>query len=239
MLSVVCFKWKPAKGYRSEFGPQSVNVLRAMVDKNYKRDHKFICITDDPEGIDPRVQVIPLWDDHASVPSPHGSGNPSCYRRLKMFSKEAAEFIGPRFVSVDLDCVITGDMRPVWDREEDFVIWGDTAVGTPYNGSMILMTAGARSQVWEQFDPVSSPARGRELKYIGSDQAWIAACLGPKEAKWTMRDGVVSYRNEIRVRGMRDTLPPKTRIVMFHGQYDPWMPEIQRRHKWVKENWTL
>lgn len=235
MLSIVCFKWKPAKNYRSSFAANTVNVLRSMVERNYKSPHQFVCITDDPTGIDPRVRVLPLWDDFASLPSPHGEGNPSCYRRLKIFSKEAAEFIGPRFVSMDIDCVITGDMRPVWDREEDFVIWGDTAIGTPYNGSMMLMTAGARSQVWEQFDPIESPKRGRALKYIGSDQAWIGACLGPNEKKWSAADGVISYRNEIRPRAGK--LPAGSKVVIFHGQYDPWSPEIQRRHLWVKENW--
>jgi hypothetical protein len=45
------------------------------------------------------------------VPSPCGARQPSCYRRLKAFSAEAARCSAPRFVSLDLDCVITGDWR--------------------------------------------------------------------------------------------------------------------------------
>lgn len=231
MLDVICWKWKPAGQYRSTFGPETVNTLRRMVARHYSKPHRFSCITDDPHGIDPDVRIIPLWDDLAKVPSPYGAGHPSCYRRLKAFSTEAANIIGPRFVSLDLDCVITGDMSPVWDRPDDFVIWGDTARGTPYNGSMFLMTAGARRQVWEKFDQVQSPKLGRMMNYIGSDQAWIGACLGPNEKKWTRRDGVYSYRNEIRNRG--GGIPIDARIVFFHGAFDPWMPQIQSRHPWV------
>lgn len=206
-----------------------------MVKRHYPHPHEFICITDDPKGIDRDVRVIPLWTDFGNIPSPHGGLNPSCYRRLKMFSAEARELIGERFVSLDLDCVITGDMSPLWNRPEDFVIWGDTAKGTPYNGSMLLMTAGARTKVWEDFDPQVSPVKTRKAGLIGSDQAWIGYCLGPKEKKWTAADGVYSYRNEIQTKGGR--LPANARIVIFHGHTDPWMPTTKERHDWVRTHY--
>lgn len=235
MLNIVCFKWKSPTGYRSTFGPKTVNTLRRMVERNYQKPHRFNCVTDDPTGIDPDIRVIKLWDDFAKVPSPHGHGQPSCYRRLKIFSDEAEQIIGPRFVSLDLDCVITRDMVPVWDRKEDFVIWGDTSPRTPYNGSMILMTAGSRRKVWEEFDPHTSPAIATKKGYFGSDQAWIGACLGPNETKWTRFDGVYSYRNDIRPR--RGDLPDDARIVIMHGQWDPWSPEVWGRHPWVRQNY--
>jgi hypothetical protein len=231
MLSVVCFKWKPKVGYRSAFSAANVNVLRAMVKRHYQKPHRFICVTDDPRGIDANVEIIPLWDDYAAVPSPCGARQPSCYRRLKAFSKEALSLFGPRFVCLDLDCVVTGDLAPLWDRDEDFVIWGDTTPRTPYNGSMFLLRAGSRRQVWEDFDPVTSPAKGRALGYFGSDQAWIGACLGPHEARWSQGDGVYSYRNDIKRAG---GLPDDARIVMFHGGVDPWSAEAQRL-PWVRE----
>lgn len=236
MLRIVCWKWKPhISTYRSKFSAEHVNTLRNMVARHYRSPHEMVCITDDPTGIDGDIRIVPLWSDHANVMNPHGIRNPSCYRRLKIFSKEAADFIGPRFVSIDLDVVITGDMRPVWDRDIDFMIWGDTAVGTPYNGSMFMMNAGARSQVWEQFDPVRSPALGRQKKYIGSDQAWIAACLGPNEKKWTRNDGVYSFRNEV-MKTRR--FPSDARIVIFHGQFDPWMQQVQLAHPWIKHHYV-
>ena len=234
-LTVVCWKWKPQPDYRSQFGPETVNVLKNMVARHYRRPHDFVCVTDDPEGIDRSIRIVPLWKDHADIPNPTSRRNPSCYRRLRAFSAEAADLFGPRFVSLDLDCVITGDLEPLWDRPEEFVIWGDTARRTPYNGGMFLLTAGSRRRVWDEFDPDCSPALTRSLGMIGSDQAWIAACLGPGEPRWTIDDGVYSFNNHIRRCGGK--LPANARIVFFHGRADPWQTEVQSQYPWVKAHW--
>lgn len=231
-MEFVCYKWRPAAGYRSSYGGQQVNILWNMLQRHYDGPCRLTCITDDATGISAEVRVIPLWEFGAKLPSPHGVGNPSCYRRLPLWGDDGARLIGPRFVTLDLDVIAVAKLNPIFDVPEDFKIWGDTAKGTPYNGSLVLQTAGARRQVWDQFDPVASPARGRALGYIGSDQAWIAACLGPNEKKWTSKDGVYSYRNEIAPRVGK--LPDNARLVVFHGYYDPWHPTMRAKHEWVR-----
>lgn len=234
-LTFVCWKWKPPVGYRSKFDPATVNVLHSMLKRHYHGPHQLVCMTDEPQGISPSVRIEKLWSDFANVPSPHGRGNPSCYRRLRMFSKEAASLFGPRFVSIDLDVVITRDVTPLFDNDLDFKMYGDTARGTPYNGSLIQHKAGTRTQLWEKFDPLTSPQIGLKLHYIGSDQAWIGACLGPNEPKFTRQEGVYSYRNEIlRMGGI---LPPTARIVIMHGHVDPWTQVMQSKHPWIKEHY--
>jgi hypothetical protein len=208
-LTVVCWKWQAAKAYRSTFGAEAVNTLRRMVARHYARPHRFCCVTNDAEGLDPQVEVIPDREDFKDLPSPHGGHNPSCYRRLRLFEPEAGATFGPRYVSLDLDCVIVRDM--------------------------ILLQAGARTKVWTDFDPKRSPLRAMQHGNFGSDQAWISYSLGKGEAKWTREDGVYSYRNEIRTRGGQ--LPPNARIVMFHGLTDPWSPEAQRL-PWVRQHWV-
>jgi hypothetical protein len=233
-FSVVCWKWQGRPGYRSVFTAKTVNVLRKMVTRHFPHPHRFICVTDDAEGLDPQVEVVKGWNDFASVPNPHGNHNPSCYRRLRMFSKDAEATLGKRFVSIDLDCVIVNDVSPLWLREEDFVIWGDTNPRTLYNGSMMLMTAGARPQVWDKFDPIAGPAASKASGNFGSDQGWISHILGPGEAKWSKDDGVYSFRNELMRAGSR--LPANARVVMFHGLFDPWAPGPQQI-PWVRRNW--
>lgn len=234
MLRVVCFKWKPAPGYRSQFNPNTVNILRNMIERHYHGEFELVCITDDPIGIDHRVRIIPLWDDYSSLKNPNGMRNPSCYRRLKVFSAEAEQIIGPRFVLIDLDVVITKDVTPLWNRAEDFVIWGNTHPRTHYNGSMMLMTAGCRQKVWTSFDPVKSPRLTRDAGYFGSDQAWISYCLGKNEAMWSRVDGVYSYR--LHIKNRFGTLPNDARIVLFHGRVDPWSIDGQRM-SWVREHY--
>lgn len=236
-LTVVCWKWKPAPGYRSSYPPATVNVLRKMVAKYYPVPHRFICVTDDAAGIDPSVEILPLWNDFADVPSPHGGKNPSCYRRLRAFSPDIAQHFGPRFVSLDLDCVIVGDLRPIWDRPEDFVIWGDTNPKTAYNGSMFLLTAGARAKVWTTFDPRKSPTLAYQAGTFGSDQGWISYCLGPNETKWNRKDGVYSFRNDLHARRAQ-TLPENAKIVFFHGRNDPWDDYVRSQYPWVVQHWA-
>ncbi len=231
---MICWRWKPKPAYRSIFAPATVNTLKRMVRRHCQIPHRFLCITDDPVGLDADIEAVTLPPDFASLPSPHGGNNPSCYRRLRMFSPDFKAIAGDRFVSLDLDCVITRDVTALWDRPEDFIAWGDTSPRTLYNGSMILMTAGARRKVWDDFKPKTSPQVALAAGYWGSDQGWISYCLGKGEAKWTVDDGVYSFRNHLsRVRD----LPKNARMVIFHGQHDPWSL-VPQRLPWVREHYV-
>jgi hypothetical protein len=234
-LQVVCWKWQTPTAYRSKFTHDHVNTLYSMVARHYPDPFEMVCITDNVKGIRPEVRTIALWNDWRNVPSPHGGMHPSCYCRLRAFAGDMAILIGPRFVSVDLDCVITGDLRPIWNRPEDFVIWGDVLKGTPYNGSMWMMDAGARSKVFHDFDPLTSPKKTTDARLLGSDQAWISYVLGPSEKTWTAKDGVYAFRTH--VRNHQYKLPPDARIVFFQGNIDPWSAQAHALAPWIKEHY--
>jgi hypothetical protein len=234
-LTVVCWKWTPERNYRSEFSADTVNCLARMVKRHYPHPHRVVCVTDDPNGIDPDIGIVKLWPDLGQLTNPHGAHQPSCYRRLKAFSEEARNWFGDRFVSVDLDCVIVGDMTPLWNRTEDFIIWsGETDRRVWCNGSMWMMTAGARRRVWDTFNPKRSPYEAKRAGFFGSDQGWIAHCLGRKEATWTIKDGVYSFR--VHLKAGKVPLPDDARVVFFHGKYDPWH-SMPQRLPWVKEHY--
>jgi hypothetical protein len=235
VLTVCCFKWKPQKpGYRSQFAAEHVRVLRNMVARHYKQPHRFVCITDDAKGLDD-IETIPLWSDHANVPSPHGGGNPSCYRRLKLFDPAIEGVLGKRIVSIDLDTVIVNDLSPLWDRPEDFVIWGgETDKRSWYNGSMWMLTAGSRSKVWTTFHPHDSPRAALRAGRFGSDQGWISHVLGKGEATWTQADGCYSWRVHLAPKGGQ--LPENARVIFFHGKNDPWHYDCMQVD-WIREHW--
>lgn len=237
MLDIVSWLWKPHEGFRSGFSVENANILQRMIARHYPHPHRFSCITDQTEGFNPDVRVIPLWDDHSKRASMYGPDRPSCYRRLKAFSPEMRDIIGPRFVSVDLDVVITGDLSPVFNRTEDFIIWGPDGRRTPYNGSMWMMNAGARAQVWEKFEanPERAVARARGAGFFGTDQAWMCYSLGPLEKRWRAEDGVYSYRMHLKENG--GTLPKDARVVFFEGNYDPWSKVIQNLCPWVVDHY--
>lgn len=233
MLNVITWLWS-TPGYRSQFKARHVNIFAAMVSRHLHSPHRVCCVTDIPDGIDPSVTVIPAWNDFAEIRSPYGAHQPSCYRRLRAFHPEIGKVFGERFVMLDLDTVIVGDVTPLWDRPEDIVFWGETDPRSFYNGSMQLHRAGCRPRVWTEFDPLTSPAKAKANGNFGSDQGWISYILGPGEPIWTTADGVYSYR--VHLRHDPGRLPENARIVMFHGGTDPWSPYAQQ-WPWVREHY--
>lgn len=242
-LTFLCWLWttkyQPTKLDRDRFSftPATVRVLRNMIRRHYKGEHRFICITDQQKAIDPDIETMPLWSEFGELGSPHGPRNPSCYRRLRVFSREASQWFGERLVSVDLDVVITADITSLFDREEDFVCWGDVSPRSFYNGSLWMLKTGSRPQVYENFDPRRSPREALAAGRYGSDQAWLSHCLGPGEAKWGTKDGVYSYRNHIDKLPRPGILPDGARIVVFHGSHKPWGPRPQRLD-WVRSHYV-
>lgn len=234
MLTIVTWLWHRA-GYRSTFTGEHVNALARMCARHYARPHRVICVTNDAEGIDPSIKIVSDTEDFASLPSPHGGGAPTCYRRLRSFHPDAARWFGDRFVSIDLDVVVTGDMVPVWDRPEPFVAWRDPFYGArgQYCGSMMLLTAGARPQVWNDFDPKRSPLIANAAGFRGSDQAWMSYKI-KRAPTWSTADGVYSYRKDIEPKG--GALPADARIVMAHGDHDPWGSRM-RGLPWVQTHY--
>jgi hypothetical protein len=235
MLTVVCWRWRPRYVYRSTYRPETVHALQRMVARHYPKPHRFLCVTDDPVGLD-GIETIPIWSDAIDIRPPEGMQWPSCYVRLKAFAADAAQYFGPRYVSLDLDTVIVDDLSPIFDRTEEFVIWNETdwPKTQHYNASVWLLTSGARPQVWDTFNPTTSPKIAFQAGARGGDQAWISYVLGPGEAVFTPADGVLSYRRHIVPNGGR--LPAGARIVNFHGPVDPWSRAAQRLD-WVRAHY--
>lgn len=236
MINIVCWKWDsfngqlhPRKNIR--FTHEHVNRLYNMLCRHISVPFKLHCITDNPNGINPDINLIPLWADHRELGG--------CFVRLKCFSPMMKGLIGEDFFSIDIDTVVVSDITDLLLETQanyDFKMWGDTHHRTPYNGSFIYMKSGARKQVWETFDPHTSPDQRVKYGYVGTDQAWIAVCLGENEAKWGLEDGIYSYRVHMKQEGRFD-LNGHEKIVFFHGSEDPSKRSTQIKSPWVGEHW--
>jgi hypothetical protein len=244
MIQVVCWKWETEKEtfrYRETYTAEHVNLFAKMIRKHLHCPHEIVCITDDPEGIDPSIRIVPLWDDLKQ----YGM----CYRRLKLFSKEMKDIIGDRFISMDLDCVITDDITDLVQKN-DFMIWQPRTTKTPYCGSMWLMDAGARAFVWEEFNEKDliwlkdrggwCPGKANRWAHgpaydagfiIGSDQAYISYKLYPKEKVWTKEDGVYNFSD------LGRELPDNCKIVFFPGKHDPNHTNLYFKYPWIPEHY--
>ena len=224
-LQIVLWKWRHPRKLHVlfDYSAEAVNRLRHELAEHLTIPHDVVCITDDPNGIDSGIRVLPLWDDAAALGG--------CWRRLRAFVPDMAELIGPRFAWIDLDSTILGSMDAILSRTEDIVLYRSNSIeGTPYNGSMLLMTAGARPQVWCDFDAQRSPEITRAAGLNGTDQAWFGHVLGSGEAVWTAKDGVMHF-----VRDCVPDLPPQSRIVFFPGVQKMHMPNARRHAPWIDE----
>ena len=218
MLQIVTWLWAQPNG-RTAYCAEHVNVWADSVRRNLSLDHEIACVTDMPEGIDASVRIIPpprdfegitlpTWDIHA------GKQLPQCLRRIAMFAPDAADTFGERFVSMDLDSVIAEPLDPLFDRPHDFMMYRGTSGARPYNGSMVMMTAGCRSQVYTEFTPERAVEAGQ--KFVGSDQAWISHILGWGEATWGPEDGVVWWGSS------HNYAAPEWNLMFFPGTPKPW-----------------
>jgi len=228
MLTVVSWFWRQ-KGNSIPYRPEYVNVWASMVRRNLTIPHRLLCITEDPRGIE--IETYPLWEDFGIKNPQWNLAKPQCYRRLKAFSEEMRPILGDRFVSMDIDCVITGNIDSLLSRTEDFIINRGRSRKNTYNGSMWMMNTGARSSVWTEFKGQESVQKASQ--WMGSDQAWIRECLGPDEATWGPEDGIGAY-SQIRV--IPKWQPQDTKIVFFQGSYKPWSNGADRIG-WIKEHW--
>lgn len=226
MLTILGWLWQ-SKTCIAKYEPYNANIWVRMIHRHLSMPHRFILMTDQPDAkYDPLITPVPLWDDWRNVVNKKwGDKKPNCYVRLKAFSEQAGEILGPRFVSIDLDCLVLANLDPLFQRQEDFLIF-HRAVKTerdkvnPYQGSMWMMTVGARAQVWNDFKGEESIIAAGA--YMGTDQAWIRYKLGPNEAGWGEKDGVYSWPVLAANPKFRGKPPENARLIFFHGGEKPW-----------------
>lgn len=224
-LTVLCFLWAGEGRHEAlyTYSARYVNTLQRMLARNLSAPHELVCCTNMPDGVECRT--VPLPDEALA----RGALNPKLYA----FHPDGVRLFGPRILMLDLDVVI---VRPFDDliTDEPFVAWS-VMPRTPgrFNTSFVLMDAGAYPEVWETYDPETAPALLEAAGMDCWDQGWVSYCLGDR-GRGIPRTGagLESFKPQI---GW--SLPDEARLVFFNGPRSPEMPELQRRHPWIAENW--
>ena len=90
--NVICIKWG------TKFGPEYVNKLYRMVEKNLTLPHRFVCFTDNAEGIVDGVEIRPL-------PELNDEGIPDrMWKKLGLFANPLADLKGTAlFLDLDIE----------------------------------------------------------------------------------------------------------------------------------------
>lgn len=232
MIAVVAWLWQ--EGFR-DYGPEHVNTLARMIRRRLALPHRFVCVADKPDGLEDGIEWFKTpvkakaW---GHLRNPEGPRFPTCYRRLWMFSEEAA-VLGDRLMLIDIDLVATGELSHLFGFRDPFVGWRPQAYWgcqRRYGGGIYLLDAGARKHVWEQFKGAESIAAARVAGFRGSDQAWLSYALGEDETVWPPSAGVYSIRD---LRNGVLPLPADACLVQFNGPQKPWNSPLP----WVRDHW--
>lgn len=107
MVNVVCMRWLEA------FPASYVRLLRNAVRKNLPMEHRFICLTDNPNTLDSDIDSIRMHD----MQLPTQYVKKGCWPKISMFAPGVLPPDEPTLF-LDLDLVIRGDLSPFFDRLE-------------------------------------------------------------------------------------------------------------------------
>lgn len=234
MLTVALWKWG------AKYTKAHVARMQSMLRRHLSLPHRIVCLTDQPNDLPDGVEPAPL-------PTFRGSAQ-KCMRRLWIYSPKAKR-LGDRLLQLDLDLVLTDSIDPLVNRPEPFVIWkSDSNVihGWGYNPSVLLITPGARADVWERYraDPKRVFAEADKAGWwpkVNSDQAVMSYLMQHDDVPvWTAEDGICAYRVFAGKHGQRGkVLPAGVRIVSFHGPRDQSMPDLQHKSPWILDHWKV
>ena len=245
MLSIVVMKWDPLPNQlesiptqvgdtKVDYGAEHVNIHYNMVKRNLNIPFKYYCITDKTsEWINDEIIQLDLWPWHRDLGG--------CFHRLFQYSYEFKEdYIDGRFVSMDLDMIITGDITPLFDRQEDFVYYrmkGPDGTGWRMNCGMYMLVSGTRVPYYEAFN--KDPKKAMQCRVgPGTDQGWMNFCIqqaGQDEAHWTQGvDGIYDMRQDIIEKGLTE-LPDDCKILMWPGPRDPSQPQWKKKYNFIEK----
>ncbi|SCZ66579.1 hypothetical protein SAMN04488118_106210 [Epibacterium ulvae] len=253
-LLILTMKWGTL------YGPHYVNNLARGVRKHLNRPHRFICFTDDAEGLEPGIETFPLPE--LGLPAGHSDTR---WRKLALFRKDLFGLQGTALF-LDLDQIIVGDLTPFFDHPGPFHIIRDDdlfrsnplrkrnpkrdaflhSVG---NSSVFRYEIGAHSYILEAFvaDPdaatrdfeISQQFQSAQLAKHGHLNYWPSEwCVSFK--KHCVPPHLASYFSD-------PTLPKGAKIVLFAG--NPKMDDALERKSgvwyrrignvdWLKSAWA-
>lgn len=200
-------------------GARYVNTLASMIGRNLRQDFKLHCLTDEPEGLDPRIDVIPL-----------PAGLEKWWGKLYLFKRGIFKD-GEQVFFFDLDTVIINSLDEIVKYRGQFAVLQDFYWPHLIGPGVMAWTANAYTEsVWEEWD-----ACGR-TRHPQGDLWWLNTLDQGRFAKHADRlqmvlpGAFVSYKVHCR------DAPPAAdgpSVVAFHGFPRPHEVEDQ----WVKEAW--
>ncbi len=238
--NVICIKWG------TKFGPEYVNRLYKMVEKNLTIPHRFVCFTDNGEGLLDGIEVRPL-------PELNDDGLPEkAWKKLGLFTDKLADLEG-QALFLDLDIVIRENINEFFEVPGEFLIIKDWDFPNDIigNSSVFRFEVKKYPDIIENFYKEGHDIRKRfknEQAFL-SHQMYDKGILNYWDKSWC-----VSFkRNCLQPFPLNFFKEPKepmnAKIVVFHGRptpeqaYNGFMGKGGLRYvkptKWLDKYWNV
>lgn len=191
------------------YGPEYVNRLCSMVTRHLSIDHDFVCLTDDPRGLNCEWEEMNL---------PYKGW----WTKLFLFKPKRS---ARRVIFLDLDTIIVKNCDFLLYYKGDFAILRDFYVAKGYGSAIMSISEGYGGHIWRHF----IENHENLMRIHNGDQDVIRVCV-PKADLWQdmYPDKIVSYKVHC-----FDGVPKEASIVCFHGEPKPH----QLQHRWIEEHW--
>lgn len=224
-VTVACMKWGTL------YGPEYVNRLHAGVARHLHRPFRFVCFTDNADGLEAAIDARPLPDTGAAATTD------SRWRKLALFRDDLPDWRGT-VLFLDLDLVVVDDLEPFLSAPGRFCAIRDAQLFRPQrlrrwfrparerfyqqvaNTSVFRFEAGAHADVLrryvEEHDAVIADYR--------NEQEYLSAHLHQQSALHFWPPAwCVSFKNHCVPRGAASfsrnpRCPEGARVVVFAGR---------------------
>jgi len=251
ITNAICIK------YGTLYGPEYVNRLYGGLQRNARDPVRMFCMTDDRNGIDPAIEILPLADEpfHAEMfKAMEQSAKRGRLQKISVFRPDLIPDLDGPLLMFDLDVVITGGIEDLRDYAP-----GKICMRREWNPGGKAPSLGHGSV--EKFEPkqhaylyeymANDPWAGVKLG-DGSEQSYTSKLADQKGDFEPFPDEwIVSFKYDCRpARPLNLILEPKlpalAKVVCFHGR--PKMEEAVEGYRagplhstrpcsWMRTHW--
>ncbi len=212
-VNVICMKWGTL------YGPHYANRLYAMTARHLARPFRFVCLTDDADGLRPEIEALPIPPLRVDPPYEN-----TPWRKLALYAPRIGDLSGPTLF-MDLDVLVVGALDPLFDLPGEYCIihnWThpDRIVG---NSSVFRFEIGAQTGLIDTY--LSKPTQAWVDLYR-NEQAYLSHILGRERLTYWPADWCVSFKKHCLPGGLLNwvrtaRVPEGARVVVFHGHPNP------------------
>ncbi len=224
-INVLCIKWG------TRYGSEYVNRLYQGVSRHLQRPFRFVCLTDNTQGIERGIETHPLpitpFDENAFDARRGGE----TWRKIGLFQPGLANLTGDTLF-LDLDLVITGPMDDLFDYQPGkFCIihdwlekrrgWIPGRNGNVGNTSVFRFNLAQHAKVYHHF----AQQQREVLNQFRIEQQYVSHALADCTAFWPDQ-WIRSFKRHclpmFPLNLIREPTEPKgCRILVFHGRPFP------------------